>query len=183
MNSTKKIALILLGTIGLIATRASAVPLTFAANGVGSYEPASAANNDIQVTAAANALITWHNGGANPNGGAITYTLINGTAVPDGAIPTPATFGAKDENAPFDSVSSVTSDYVLGKYGNVAYLFYIGALPDGTYELPSVIGGNELSHEVSFAAATTVPDGGVTMALLGCTLLCLEGVRRKFRRN
>ena len=182
MNSPtlRKLGLLALTLAALAASRVSAIVLDFNVNGLGSYTPASQANNDAEVVIAANNLITWYNGGANPNGGPITYSLLPGSGVPAPALPGPAVFGFKDETAPFVDINPANYTYLLGKYGNVAYLFYLGNLAPGSYSLPATLGGNGLSHEVAFTAArTSVPDGGLTMALHGCTLLCLEGLRRR----
>lgn len=179
----QKLRLLLLAVSCLAATRVSAIVLDFSVNGVGTYAPASAANNNTDATVAVNALINWYNGGTNPNGGAITYTLSPGSGVPGPALPTPVVFGLKDDSAPFADVTVPGTTYLLGKYGNVAAIFYIGNVAPGTYSLPSTFNGNELSHYLAFTSPnTSVPDSGMTMALLGCTLLCLEFVRRKFQR-
>ena len=185
MNSStiRKLGLLLFAVVCLAAPRASAIVLDFNVNGLASYTPASQANNDSEVTDAVNAIINWYNGGANPNGGPITYTLDPGSGVPAPALPGPAVFGFKDEQAPFVDVNPATYSYLLGKYGNTAYVFYIGNLAPGSYTLPETLGGNGLSHEVAFTAArTSVPDGGAPMALLGCTLLFVEFARRRFLR-
>lgn len=164
------------------APLARAIVLDFSVSGIGSYAPASAANNDAEVTVAVNALINWFNGGPNPSGGGITYTLTPGSGLPPPALPTPAVFGFKDDAAPFVDITLPGYTYLLAKYGNVAYVFYLGNLAPGSYSLPAVgPNGLGLSHEVAFTTQTTVPDGGTTMALLGLGLLALEVLRRRIR--
>jgi len=178
----QKLGLLALAVFCLAATRASAIVLDFNVSGVGTYAPASQANNDTDATAAVNALVNWYNGGTNPNGGTIVYTLDAGSGIP-ATLPTPVVFGVRDETQPFVDATVPPYTYILGKYGNVAVVFYIGNLAPGSYSLPTTFGGNELSHELFFTSpSTSVPDSGMTMALLGCTLLGLEFFRRKFLR-
>src|SRR6266542_2257288 len=167
----------------LAAPLAKAIVLDFSTSGLGTWNPASGYNNDADATIAANKLVTWYNGGANPNPDPnATFALSVGSGVPPPALPSPLTFVYKDETSPFDPFNPANYDYVLGKYGNIAYLFYIGNLAPGSYSLPSTLGGNGLSHEIFFTdPPTTVPDGGATMALLGFSLLCVEGLRRKLK--
>lgn len=171
-----------IGSLALLALclagPANAIVLSFATNGVGLYEPASQANNDVDATAAVNALVNWYNGGANPNGGSITYSLTPGSGVPAPALPTPIAFGFRDETEPFGDINAPAYSYILGKYGNVAYIFYIGNL-SGAYSLPTTLGGNSLSHELAFSAAPRVPEAGTTVALLGLALLGLGALRRR----
>jgi hypothetical protein len=179
----KTLGKIAVGTLCLTVA-ARGIVLDFSVSGIGSYTPASSLNNDADVTTAVNLLVNWYNGGANPTGGGTTFTLSAGSGVPGPLRPAPITFGFKDESAPFVDVNSATFSYVLGKYGNAAYLFYIGNLPPGSYSLPNtlVAGGNSLSHEVAFAAGgTSVPDGGTTMALLGLGLLGVAFMQRKVK--
>lgn len=177
----KSLAVLIFG-VCLSAPALKAIPLNFDTSGVGYYAPASAANNNTEVTQAANALINWYNGGANPSDGVITYTLDVGTGVPAPNLPSPLTFGFKDETAPFVGVDSSQYTYVLGKYGNIAYLFYLGNLAPGVYDLPSTLGGNGLSHEVLFSSGRqTVPDGGMTMALIGFGLVGVALLQRKLK--
>lgn len=173
-----------LAVLALAAPAAKAIPLVDWSNHVvGTYTPASGYNNDAAVTIGANKLITWYNGGANPNPDPnAVFSLTVGSGVPPPALPG-AVFGFKDEDAPFGAVNSATSNYVLGKYGNTAYLFFIGNIDAGNITLPATFGGqNSLSHFVAFSRAS-VPDGGTTIALLGVCMLIMEGVRRKLRRR
>jgi hypothetical protein len=187
LSLSKPFLILTLAALALAAPAINAVPLTDWNNHlVGSYAPASGYTNDTEVTIAANKLITWYNGGANPNPDpAAVFSLTVGASVPPPALPG-AAFEFKDETAPFDMVNTSTTAYVLRKYGNTAYLFFIGNVDPGSYAVPTNLFGeqNALSHLVAFTATTTttVPDGGATMALLGACILVLEGLRRKFRR-
>ncbi len=180
LSYLKSLAVLALG-VCLAAPVLKAIPLNFDTSGVGYYSPASQANNNTEATQAANDLVNWYNGGANPTTVTITFTLDVGTGVPAPNLPSPLTFGYKDETSPFDSINSTQYSYVLGKYGNVAYLFYLGNLAPGVYELPATLGGNGLSHEILFNSASRVPDGGVTMALLGFGLVGVALLQRKLK--
>lgn len=176
--------------VGLISTVvlagapiARAIPLTFATSGIGLYAPASSYNNNTDATTAVNLLITWYNGGANPSGGGVTFTLQPGSGIPAPNLPSPATFGFTDETSPFDGFNPATYSYVLGKYGNVAYVFYIGNLGAGSYTLPATMDNLGLSHEIGLTAVrANVPDGGTTIALLGAGLVGLVFFQRRFHR-
>ncbi len=165
-------------------TAASAVQLTDAqalAILVGSWAPGSAFNSDAEAQTGANVLINWENGTppvTNPFGGA----LFTDAPTSFGTLPA-AVFVNKDDSAPFVGVNAGLYDYALGKYGNSTFLFYLGGLTNDTYELPANItgGAGGLSHVSWFTPATTVPDGGSTVALLGAALAGLALVRRKIR--
>ena len=76
-----------------------------------------------------------------------------------------------------------TYQYVLGKYGQDALVWYIGDLAqNGTLTLPGTAFGNGLSHTTFFnpqARDRQVPDGGATAALLGLGIAGLAFARRK----
>jgi len=76
--------------------------------------------------------------------------------------------------------------YILGKYDNQeagAYVWYLGT-PE-VVQLPASLGdcgngpGCGLSHTIYNASA--VPDGGMTLMLLGGVLVGLEALRRRLR--
>lgn len=58
-------------------------------------------------------------------------------------------------------------DFILGKYGNDSFYFYVGGL-SGFYSLPTTFGGNGLSHWTIFRGEDTpgVPDQTGTLLLL-----------------
>lgn len=168
----------------LCAPFANAIPLDFSVSGVGHYNPASAFNNDSEVTTAVNKLVNWYNGGANPNPDPdATFALAPGSGLPPPLLPASLVFGFKDEQGPFVDINSGQYSYALGKYGNTAYLFYLGNLAPGSYSLPGTMGGNALSHEVAFTSSpgNRVPDGGASIGVLGLTLLLVEVVRRRLK--
>lgn len=90
------------------------------------------------------------------------------TAVEDGAF--------KDANAPFDPLAPGWQ-YVLGKFGNDSYVWYVGDITE-EISLPSSLNGpgSGLSHVSAYNA---VPDGGATMLLVGLALLGVGAVRRR----
>ncbi len=182
-KNLRKLGLALLGAAAFAVSSASAIVLDFSVSGIGTYTPASQANNNADATVAVNAVIAWYNGGTNPNGSGIVYSLVPGSGVPATGLPTNATFNLKDETVPFQDIAVPTYTYLLGKYGNVAYIFYLGNLAPGAYSLPATLGGGGLSHELAFTTTSvTVPDGGVSLTLLGGALLLLGLARRRFQR-
>lgn len=100
-------------------------------------------------------------------------------------LPTPATYGDKDDSGPFPSIVTTGFSYVLGKYGNseevgaqqVSYVWYVGGLSE--VSIPTA----GLSHVTRFTATNSdipgTPDGGSTVALLGLGLAALALARRK----
>lgn len=69
--------------------------------------------------------------------------------------------------------------YILGKYGNVSHVWYVADLT--MVNLPTRTEDGGLSHYSRYGSSTTVPDGGMTLILLGGALVGLEGLRRKYR--
>ncbi len=174
----KRVVFVMAVTAGVFLATSVARALTildFSTAGIGLFAPASKANNDYAATVAANSLVTWYNGGEEPEIEGVNFTLANTSL---GVLPTSLTFGYKDEQSPFDTINTATYEYVLGKYGNVAYLFYVADISD-VVKLPGNLGGHGLSHQNVFdSTRTNVPDGGATLALLGLGLLGVEGFRR-----
>jgi hypothetical protein len=175
-----KLCLAVVCAAGMTLT-SQATLIDYSTMGVGNWDPGSAYNNNPDSTLAANALVTWHNGGVNANTALAGATFTLGSA-PLGALPGPLSFSFKDETAPFVSFDASLYSYILGKYGNVTYLFYVGNL-SGTFELP-LTGENDLglSHEIAFVTRTSVPDGGMTLMLLGSAFAGLGTVRRFIKR-
>ena len=169
----------LLGALALSATSSYAIAiLDFNTSGVGWYDRASKANKPTDVTAAANFLVDYYNGQTVVN----TFSQVSFTLAPTafGVLPGDLAYGYKDETGPFDSIDTTKYEYVLGKYGNNAYLFYIADLT-GFVQLPGKLGGKGLSHQVAFDSdRINVPDGGTTVALLGLAFVGLEIARRRW---
>jgi hypothetical protein len=174
-----KLCLATVCALGLALT-SQATLIDYSTMGVGNWDPASKYNNDAGATLAANALVTWYNGGVNANTVLSEASFTLGTASL-GTLPGPLSFSFKDENAPYLSFDASLYSYVLGKYGNVSYLFYLGD-QGGTFELPSNMTSGGLSHEIGFIARQSVPDGGMTLMLLGSAFAGLGTVRRFIKR-
>ncbi len=178
---TKRVSsglLAILAVLSLTALNCQAISiLDFNTSGVGWYARASKANNPTDVTLAANQLVDFYN---NSGPGFSSVVSFNLAPTAFGTLPGNLAYGYKDENGPFDSIDTQTYEYVLGKYGNNAYLFYIADL-SGIVQLPSTLKGKGLSHQVLFdSERTNVPDGGTTVALLGFGMVGLEILRRRW---
>lgn len=181
MKTIKTISLCLVA-LGL-AVSAQAISITDSSL-LGTWDPASKYNNPSDSETATNYLVNWENGGTNPNtivGIEATFALGAGFA---GMLPE-ATFVDKDDNADdgFGPIDSSLYSYVLAKYGNVAYVYYLGDLAPGEYTLDLKYGGptgNGLSHVSWFSApGTSVPDGGTTALLLGLGLVGMSFIARR----
>jgi protein with PEP-CTERM/exosortase system signal len=74
--------------------------------------------------------------------------------------------------------------YLLAKYGNDSYVWFVGNInaPDVAALPTTGPNGNGLSHYSLFnQTGVSVPDGGTTMMLLGGALLALALLRRRGR--
>ena len=70
--------------------------------------------------------------------------------------------------------------YLLAKYGTVGHVWYLP--PATTVTIPADAPAGGLSHWDLFTAREVeVPDGGMTLMLLGGALVGLESLRRRFR--
>lgn len=172
----------LLGALALTTSTVHAIAiLDFNTSGVGWYDRASKANKPADVTAAANLLIDYYNDPTVvPTFSQVSFTLAS-TGL--GTLPGSLAYAYKDEaskSAEFPSINAGTYEYVLGKYANNAYLFYIGNLT-GFVQLPAKMNGKALSHQVAFDSdRVNVPDGGTTVVLLGLAMVGLEVARRRW---
>ncbi len=177
-----------LALVGL-ALNASAVPLSFSDYGVGTWAPGSDFNSDPTVLSGVKHSVEVWNGTALPGlytEGSQSATFVKGAGVlVPVLLPEPLANLGKDETPPFASIdnSGGLYSYLLGKYGNESYLFYIGGLNDSAISLPTSFGpGGGLSHQVVFSARTPdlrVPDAGATALLLGLGLVGLLPFTRK----
>jgi hypothetical protein len=177
-----KLCLATVCALGLALT-SQATLIDYSTMGVGNWDPGSKYNNPVDATLAANGLVTWHNGGVDVNTVLTEATFTLGTASL-GVLPGPLSFSFKDETGPaWDSFDASLYSYVLGKYGNVTYLFYLGN-ETGIFELPEKMDSGGLSHEIAFTTreSTSVPDGGMTLMLLGSAFAGLGTVRRFIKR-
>jgi hypothetical protein len=140
----------------------------------------------------ANALITWYNGGTDPNGGTYVYTLgPDATGVPgspgSGSLePATETGGVKFSSAEVAGGVSLTGyTYLMAKFGTDGALYYLdGSITSltgfdpawGPFTLQE--GRDSLSHITLFGGGTTlVPESGA-LILLGTGLIGLVGYRR-----
>lgn len=185
MNTFKKIGLCSLALGLAVAAQATLID-TSSTSLLGSWIPGSAYNNPAESQIAVNKLVVWENGGVNPNPEAgVTFAL----RVPGGGfgdILPSATYVGKDDNAAdgWASVDASLYDYVLGKYGNATYVWYLGNLADGPYELAlkeaGVEGGQGLSHVSWFSGGgSRVPDSATTLSLLGLGLVAMSFAARR----
>jgi hypothetical protein len=175
-------ALVLLVALAFNATTSYAITmLDFTTSGVGWYDRASKANKPTDVTEAAKLLVGYYN---KPSV-VPTFLNVSFTLAPTDfdVLPGGLTYAYKNEAGKSGSAAAIDAssyEYVLGKYGNYAYLFYIGDL-NGLVQLPRNLGGHDLSHQVAFdAERINVPDGGITVALLGLAIAGLELARRRW---
>lgn len=150
-------------------------------------EPASQADEVGYI----NTLITLAAGGGPVTISGYTYTRESST-VPGPFDPVVLAGNVRVDVPPGTStgIDVAGFTYLLGKYDgpNVGdYVWYVGGLT-GTVQIPGKLGSPldptqkplGLSHYTLFNP-TSVPDGGVTLMLLGGALVGLETLRRRFR--
>lgn len=108
--------------------------------------------------------------------------LCGGLACPDAVL---AGSDKSEGEDPSNTIDVTGFTYLLGKYdaGNAGSLvWYVGDL-SGEQTIPAAFSGTQygLSHWSLYNPTTSVPDGGMTLMLLGGVLVGLEGLRRKLR--
>jgi hypothetical protein len=141
--------------------------------------PSSDANEFSWV----NQLITLAPGTSAPSVNPAGETLNRSVNV-FGSLPA-ATSYLKDDVAPFDTWVVIAGNlYLLGKYGagtvgqQESHVWYVGGLVGESVTLPSL--NDRLSHSSMLSGqATSVPEGGTTLLLLGSALSLIGIVRRK----
>ena len=158
--------------------------------------PSSGANELVML----NFLIAGYNAGGvtganlgdntNDDGVEANYLLYSApTEIPDDPN-APLATGYVEGGEDVTSLSTGTSsyDWVGVKYGNDTAFFYVGDLAAGMLlefiggtAVPFVTtGGRGLSHSTLFTATTNqVPDGGMTLALLGMGIMSVAFLRRR----
>lgn len=201
MNTIKATILAALATIGL----SSASALTLSVGGahylgaiVDGNPPGS---NEINwVNQLGNLTNSNPTPTTNPTGETLYRLSATFTNLPDAS-----SFVKTDNPAQGTYLVGANSLYLLGKYGTftlptsgtgqVSHVWYIGDILVGTeLRLPGFSGtspttNDPLSHDTIFngtrptiVTPPSVPEGGVSLMLLGSALLGLAAVRRFFRR-
>jgi hypothetical protein len=180
MKSFLKISTALLGvTLGL-STQLSAITVS-TADALGYVFPGSPANPTDEVGYINTLIVQPLNSGP---------TLISGqnytrSGVNPGALPTANTTGAqKDDTSPSNVVNTTGYEYILGKYDAQnagTFIWYIAGQTEVT--IPTTALDHQLSHWSLYNATGTgitgVPDGGLTVALLGAALAAVALAARK----
>jgi hypothetical protein len=162
-----------------------AISLT-ASHVIGFVQPANPAE-PVDETARLQFFIDLNNLGSAVAPDGNSYTPVFGASVP-ATLPTPATFGTKITTS-LPITLSAPYTYLMAKFGPDAVYYYLGGQTgtlDGLF-IPAGLGqnGNGLSHVSLFnptGGGPTVPDGGMTIALLGGAVCSLGILRRRFAR-
>jgi hypothetical protein len=120
--------------------------------------------------------------GTFANTGTSTYDRFN-TAI--GAPNNAAVLAGSvkvDVGGPFAQINVGSGfNWLLIKYGDNDYVWNISGMT-GTIDVPTTLGsGGGQSHYSLYNPAPTVPDGGMTVAMLGAGLGLLALLRRKIR--
>lgn len=168
--------------LALSGVTAQAVPLPLAygdAYYLGNYMPNPA--NPAEETLRVNILNDYGIGGGGTVDG-ITYSRVGSTLA--GPFPT-AVFGFKDDSEGVSSINASGYQYVLAKYGGgqvagYSLVWFLSTGFTGLVAPPSSYDGKGLSH-IDVFTRTAVPDGGMTLMLLGGALVGIGALRRKFR--
>ena len=182
MKKTLIFAIAMALVLGFSATSANAAAFTIGdAYYLGSIDPGSPAS-EADEAGYINHLI----GMTAPSGPTVFEGHSYVRSALGGAFPDAVEAGSsRDFEAPFGPVNVEGWTYLLGKYGNVDYVWYVAG-QTGEWGLPAndavpgAGGGQGMSHYTLFNP-TSVPDGGMTLILLGGALVGLEALRRKFR--
>jgi hypothetical protein len=171
--------------MALTAATAQAAPLTTAdTTFLGTADPGSPASPADEIYYI-NFLLSMAPGTSDsdnplPNPPNTVYNFVRSSNACAGC-PTATATGASqvDTGGPVTiDVSNYT--YLLAKYGNVAYVWYVANLT--TVTVTSNLSGvqNGLSHYALFNPGTVrTPDGGTTLGLLGLGLMGVGYLRRR----
>lgn len=177
----KKILVVTLLALGLAAGTAQATSLSYGdANYLG-YINDGIPSDVASTVGYLNNLITLAAGAPAVVIGSETYSRVGSSLA--GPFPT-ATGGSKIDTSSGAGINVTGWTYLLGKYdaGNAgAYVWYVVGLT--TADIPNFFnaqGQYGLSHYTLLNYAP-VPDGGMTLMLLGGALVGLGALRRKFR--
>lgn len=130
-----------------------------------------------------NELLTLALGDVKPfDGQTITRSLFSCPDCPDEAE---AGIRTDDHSATNNTVNLTGYDFVVGKYGGgapggSALAWWVGGLT-GNHQIGGTYDGKDLSNVTRYTGTTSVPEGGMTLMLLGGALLGLEALRRRIR--
>lgn len=185
---------------GLVATDAQAAPINLTVGDafyLGFYtppEPASLADEAGYI----NTLLGLGPGGSlvvpdHPKDRTFTrqQSTLVATSLPLAVVPGAAKVNIPDGSPYTGTAINVTGfTYLVGKYDGQnagGYVWLVSGLTEVT--IPTKLGNltstkgstHALSHYSLFNPTTSVPDGGMTLMLLGGALVGLEGLRRRFR--
>jgi hypothetical protein len=179
-NKMKSIVLTL---IAAVAALSSASALTIASpQYVGKADPGTPSSPAGEV-AYINELITM---APNTSAEFAGNTLIR-SGNTFGALPNAIVTGSdKTDGEDFSPTFDVTGwSYVVGKYGNDSYIWFVGGLTGNLTLDSSITGSGGLSHISWYNPGDTprVPDGGATLLLLGAALSGLGMVRRSSKKD
>lgn len=198
-----KIALPLVATVALTiysATSAAALPLTYnslgvvgtidgvISGGVGEELTRAQALLDMLTNTSTNDLGALSCNGASDNFSDSFCRKTNTTFNYSGTLTNLLGDSAKIENPQGSQLTVIGFQYVLAKYdgSNAGYvLFYLpdfgNTIPTNPDNFWTTTAQYSISHLTRFNGATTVPDGGATLGLLGLGLMGLSYVRRRLR--
>jgi len=89
--------------------------------------------------------------------------------------------GASSGQSPSTSIDVTGWTYLLGKFGNTSYVWYVGGL-SGSQTLPLDLPGIQGSGQSHYSLynPVSVPEGGSTLMLLGMGLAGVAALRRRF---
>jgi hypothetical protein len=153
---------------------------------LGSVDPGTPADAPTEA-AFINALLGYEQGAGpldctpplgDPPGSATDYTCSRvGSSIEEDPLPVATATGAAKIEPGVTSFDVTGWAYVLAKYGNTSYIWYVGGL-SGTQTLLASLGtAAGLSH-VSFYNFTQVPEPGM-LSLLGAGLVGVALMRRR----
>lgn len=186
MNSLIKKLSLLAGVAGLtLATQLNALTI---AQSFGAIDQATPSNSTAEV-AFINALLAISPVGENAPSFPATFDDGGGnldrfnTVVP---IVTATTVGGIQGAGPSASVNVTGWTYLYGKFGNGAFVWYVGNL-SGAQDLPLNLGqaGGQSHYSLynpTSTPGTSVPDGGATILLLGGAMTGVAFLARRIRR-
>lgn len=180
--------------VALAALVGSAQAIPSEALELGLVQPGSPSDGGSEVDRLV-FLVNSYNAGltgvvANPGDLTHTYTLIPDASMPAApSLPSVGTYNGQTGGSP--ATTGLVIDlglggygYALVKWGNDSEYYYIGTLT-GEVVFNNHVNRNGESHHVLFGGGTTVPDGGMTLVLLGSSLtgLAFFARSRKISRS